>query len=422
MTSAIVCLSAEPGAPALVDDLESVGIHVIGAIDLQDLVRETVRRSPDVVICWDRHPEEPLFAALAVIASTAPLPLVVFTDDHAAEKIERSATTGIHAYVVSGYGPTRLRPTIQLARARFRHEQALRAALRDVQKRFEERKLVDRAKGILMRAQQISEEDAFRILRTTSMHSKQRVGKVSQHVIEAARDAESVNRAGLLRMLSQQLVKRYALAALASSAAAPGAIRDSVDRIERSLSGLEQGLSKETYGDLLDAVRAAWAPLLAAVVPPVRAERVAAIDALAEQLLVRADQLTTYLQTVGSTGSLRVINISGRQRMLVQRLAKQALLSDGLGMPGPSRGDDPATTRRAFEEGLAYLNTIPLVSREISALLDASRIAWQELTAALVDAKQHRSQFVVAEVSETLVSLFDRLTDQYERSMEMLIG
>ena len=85
--------------------------------------------------------------------------------------------------------------------------------------RFAERKLVDRAKGILMRARQVSEDEAFRVLRAASMHSNQRVGQVSQHVIDAARFAEAVNRAGQLRMLSQRLVKLYALLGAAASSA-----------------------------------------------------------------------------------------------------------------------------------------------------------------------------------------------------------
>src|SRR6185369_6331900 len=107
--------------------------------------------------------------------------------------------------------PNRLRALVHLALARFAHERQLRDALADVTSRFEERKLVDRAKGILMRARQVSEDEAFKVLRMASMHSNQRVGQVSQQVIAAAGIAESVNRAGQLRMLSQRVVKLYAL-------------------------------------------------------------------------------------------------------------------------------------------------------------------------------------------------------------------
>lgn len=415
MTSALVSLAPAPGAPALVADLESVGIHVLGASDAQDLVREAVRVAPDVVVCWDPSPDAAFFDALSTLAQTSPLPLVVFTDDHAAEKIERSTSIGIQAYVVGGYGTHRLRPTIQLARARFARERALRDELRDVTRRFEERKLVDRAKGILMRAQQISEEDAFRILRTTSMHSKQRVGRVSQHVIDAARDAEAVNRTGLLRMLSQQLVKRATIALLGAPPDAPP-VDETIAHIDQTLAHLVQALSKETYGDLLDAVEAEWAPLRRVAVRPVDRDGLPELDALAERVLLQAERLTTYLQSIGISGSLRVINVSGRQRMLAQRIVKQALLAEALDL----EETDIDATRHAFELGLKYLNTIPLISGEIREDLVSSRLIWDALNDALDDVAA--SRHVLAETSDALTTVFDRLTDRYERSMQILIG
>lgn len=421
MTSALVSVMPGPGAPALIDDLESVGIHVVGAVERKNLVHEVIRLAPDVVVCWDRCPDDGLFQAFAGLAATAPLPVVVFTDDHAAEKIERSAASGIHAYIVHGYGLHRLRSTIHLARARFRHEQLLREELSEVTHRFEERKLVDRAKGILMRARQISEDEAFRILRTTSMHSQQRVGQVSQQVIDAARDAEAVNRAGQLRMLSQRLVKLHALKALgAGPEETEGLFADSLERIDKNLAILSRTLSKATYGDLLDAVLRAWSPLKAAVAEAAEPVRLAEIDALAERLLQHADQLTTYLEAIGSTRSLQVINASGRQRMLSQRLAKQALLA---GVPGAAiRAGEMDATRIAFDETMQYLNAIPLSTREIRELLEAADAAWVHLTGAVTTACGREGRMALADASETLLTLFDRLTDQYERSMQMLIG
>src|SRR5258706_96076 len=122
-------------------------------------------------------------------------------------------------------------------------------------------KLVDRAKGILMRARQVSEDEAFKVLRMASMHSNQRVGQVSQQVIAAAGIAESVNRAGQLRMLSQRVVKLYALRVADPQRAAHGELlAQSVQRVDASLAALAKSLSKPTYGDLLDAVLGPWTP------------------------------------------------------------------------------------------------------------------------------------------------------------------
>jgi len=247
MTSCLVISPTSPGSPRLAEDLESVGIHVIGAVQRSNLVQEAVRLSPDVVVFHEATPDDALFESTALLFATAPRPVVVFTADPDAEKMARALRAGIHAWVVNGYGVPRLRSVVHLAQARYAHEQQLREALADVSHRFEERKLVDRAKGILMRARQVSEDEAFRVLRAASMHSNQRVGQVSRQVIAAAGMAEAVNRAGQLRMLSQRLVKLHALRTLATRAnGSADLLVDSIHRVDANLNGLAKGLSSAT--------------------------------------------------------------------------------------------------------------------------------------------------------------------------------
>lgn len=90
----------------------------------------------------------------------------------------------------------------------------MREALQDLRQRYEERTWVDRAKGVLMSAWQLPEDEAFRLLRSASMRSQRRVGEVARRVVGAAHDAVAVNRAGQLRMLSQRAVKLVALLAV----------------------------------------------------------------------------------------------------------------------------------------------------------------------------------------------------------------
>ena len=186
MTSALVVAGSPPADVDLAADLAAAGVHVLGAAARGDLVREAARTSPDVVVCHDISPDETLFAAFARLAESAPCPVVVFTHDPEAAKIERALAAGIHSYVVNGYAPERLRSVIQVARARFAAEARLRGDFADLSRRFDERKLVDRAKGILMRAREVTEAEAFEVLRTASMHSNRRVGQVSRQVIAKA--------------------------------------------------------------------------------------------------------------------------------------------------------------------------------------------------------------------------------------------
>ena len=138
MTSALVHLNGSNTGHLLVADLRAAGIEVLAVTEARSkLVQDVVRHAPDVVVCEDALPNESLFRATQAIAETAPCPVLVFTLDADAEHIVQSTEAGIHAYVVSGYGPNRLRPLIHLAQARFKREQALREQLQDITSRFE---------------------------------------------------------------------------------------------------------------------------------------------------------------------------------------------------------------------------------------------------------------------------------------------
>jgi AmiR/NasT family two-component response regulator len=427
MTSALVILNGPAGLHPLAADLEAAGIQVLGTVQgCSKLVQEVLRQGPDVVICDDPLPGEALFKALQVVGDTSPRPVIVFTTDADAGKITRATETGIHAYVVNGYGRQRLRPLIHLAQARFSREQTLRDEMRDIASRLEERKVVDRAKGILMRAREVSDDDAFKMLRTASMHSNQRLGQVSQHIIHSARFAEDVNLSGQLRMLSQRLVK-LALLQLAGvqTSQVPVRLADSVMRIDTNLTALGKSLSQPTFGDLLGKVQDTWSQLKPLLQGAPAAGNMVQLDALAGQLLQEAERLTGSLENAGAMPPLQVLNLAGRQRMLSQRFAKFALvgmLGKQAGMAPDAQGLDEART--AFEEALAYLNTIPLTSKEIRTLLESAAVSWAQMLAGSAPAGRAGLPDLdrVATASEDLLDIFDKLSVHYGRSMQMLVG
>ncbi|WP_395056740.1 type IV pili methyl-accepting chemotaxis transducer N-terminal domain-containing protein [Polaromonas sp.] len=427
MTSALVILNGPAGPHPLAADLEAGGIDVLGTVyGCSKLVQEVLRQGPDVVICDDPVPAEALFRALALVGETSPRPIIVFTTDADAGRITRATEAGIHVYVVKGYEQQRLRPLVHLAQARFKREQALREEMRDIAGRLEERKVVDRAKGILMRAREVSDDDAFKMLRTASMHSNQRLGQVSEHIIHSARFAEDVNRSGQLRMLSQRLVKGVLLQlAGVQPEQVQLWLQDSVVRIDANLAALEKSLSQPTFGDLLAQIQRTWSQLKPLLQGTPAAGHMLQLDALAEQLLQQAERLTGSLESAGAMPPLQVLNLAGRQRMLSQRFAKFALagiLGARAGMAPDPQGLDEASA--AFEEALAYLNTIPLSSKDIRALLEAAAVSWAQMLAGSAPAGLARPPDLarVATASEELLDIFDKLSVHYGRSMQMLVG
>ena len=113
-------------------------------------------------------------------------PIVLFTDDADTSHVGDAIAAGVTAYVVAGLAHERIKPVLEVALARFRHEEALRRQLADARTQLSERKLIDRAKGLLMTRQAISEEEAYARLRKTAMDRGLRVAEVAQRLIDVA--------------------------------------------------------------------------------------------------------------------------------------------------------------------------------------------------------------------------------------------
>ncbi len=420
MTSVCFFTAGGPGAPPIRADLEAVGLKVKAELTLGTLVQDVVRSAPEVVVCYDNHPGAALFAVTAALQETAPCPVVLFTTDPDVEAIERAAAAGIQAYVVDGYAPRRLRSVVQVAQARFRRDQALREDLAALRDRFSERKLVDRAKGILMRVRDVPEDEAFSLLRSAAMQSQQRMGQVAQQVIDATRYAEAINRAGQLRMLSQRVVTLTGLRCTAAPPKGTSALlRGSIEQVETNLAVLSRILSRATFGDLVDGVLEPWAALKRAVTGDPAVARLGDIDVLAESLLVQAEALTRNLETAGFAAALRVINVSGRQRMLSQRIAKGAILS-ALLPPTPARAAEMRKAEREFDEGMVFLSAAPLSTTEIRDAMAGATETWEAFRRGLARPAGEAAE--IAESSEALLARFDDLTALYEQGIQRLMA
>jgi response regulator NasT len=151
-----------------------------------ELLRHVAEHAPDVILIDTESPSRDTLEQLAAVSSSAPRPVVLFTDDAHGESIRSALRAGVSAYIVDGLSPGRLGPIMRIAMERFDADQQLRAELDETRTRLADRKLLDRAKGILMKQRSMSEEEAFAALRSLAMQRGIRLGEAAQQVIDIA--------------------------------------------------------------------------------------------------------------------------------------------------------------------------------------------------------------------------------------------
>ena len=423
MRSALILSVDDASVSPLDGDLKRAGMHVIGATTCEKLAHDAVLFNPDVVVALAPQPLEPLFGATALLESTHPVAVAIFTDDVRVELVERAFASGVHAWVIRGYDRDRLRSVLQLAQVRFRREAAHRKRLSDLTGRLEERKLVDRAKGLLMSRKGMAEEQAFRALRDAAMQGKQRLGQVAQRLIEAARAAEAVNRAGQLRMLSQRLVKLHLLGQLGIEPDSVAALRRaSIERLEQNLSVLAELVSEATFGALIAAALTSWDRVKRSLAEGAHLSALREIDDAAERLLEAAEQLTAALEAASPMTSLQLVNLAGRQRMLAQRFAKAALLQGIAPEPDPAASSQMKLAVDAFDEAMTILLQSPLTARDGQAKLHEAQDVWKTLCRSARVGHLPEGRLQIAQASEELLDRFDDLTGRYELSLTVLVG
>ena len=142
--------------------LRRAGYEVIAHVaSTFDLHRRVIELKPDVIIIDTESPDRDTLENLSLVNRDAPRPVVMFTRDGDNRKIREAVRAGVSAYVVDGLAADRVRPIIDVALARFEQFQALRRELEETESRLADRKLIERAKGILMKSAKLGEAEAY---------------------------------------------------------------------------------------------------------------------------------------------------------------------------------------------------------------------------------------------------------------------
>lgn len=185
----VLVIDQDPDRAKIVEEALSqdtdltVEVAKAGAGCLLDLLRKT---EPDVLIIDLDLPDRDMIEQLRVATSERPRPIVMFVDRNDSEVMKAAVGAGVTAYIVDGLTASRVKPILDVAIARFQEFDKLRRELDIAKTSLAERKLIDRAKGILMRARELSEEDAYNLLRSKAMNEQKKVAEIAQSVITAS--------------------------------------------------------------------------------------------------------------------------------------------------------------------------------------------------------------------------------------------
>lgn len=174
-------------AIAIVDALKDAcacDVVVIG--DRSGLARQIAAHGPDIVLIDINNPTRDMLEELTLASGPLDRPVAMFVSGNSDGLAEAAVEAGVSAYVVDGLSTTRIKPVMDTAIARFSMVRQMRNELAETRRALEERKIIDRAKGLLMKAKGIDEEAAYALLRKAAMDQGRRVPDVADALVTAA--------------------------------------------------------------------------------------------------------------------------------------------------------------------------------------------------------------------------------------------
>jgi len=170
----------------LEDGLREAGFdRVVTLADMTNLLRRIVDIDPDVIFIDLENPNRDVLEQMFQVSRTVRRPVAMFVDQSDAGTIEAAIDAGVSAYVVDGLRKDRVKPILDMTISRFNAFNRLRDELDNARRELEDRKVIERAKGILMKRRGASEDEAYALLRTTAMSSKQRIADIARSVVTA---------------------------------------------------------------------------------------------------------------------------------------------------------------------------------------------------------------------------------------------
>jgi two-component system, response regulator / RNA-binding antiterminator len=163
------------------------GFNLVAVLPADVFLQERINQlAPDLIIVDAESEARDALEHVVMATRDARRPIVMFTNNNDTSEVRHAVASGVTAYIVAGLSSERIRPILDVAMARFQHEQALRQELADTKTELKDRKTIDRAKGLLMQRQNLSEQQAFDKLRKTAMDKGLKLADVAQRILDVA--------------------------------------------------------------------------------------------------------------------------------------------------------------------------------------------------------------------------------------------
>lgn len=174
-------------ANQIVDSLAEDGFQKIQVItETSSLKRQIGAMNPDMVLIDMANPSRDMLEEIAIASQPLDRPVAVFVDRSDDALTSAAIEAGVSAYVVDGLRPDRVKPVLDAAIARFNMFHRMRTELAETKRALEERKVIDRAKGLIMKAKGIDEDEAYSLLRKAAMNQGKRLADVAEALVESA--------------------------------------------------------------------------------------------------------------------------------------------------------------------------------------------------------------------------------------------
>ncbi|MCJ8151694.1 ANTAR domain-containing protein [Shinella sp. WSJ-2] len=174
-------------AAIIEEGLRDAGYDQVTVIDvMHGLARRIADLNPDIIVIDLENPNRDMLESMFQLSRAVKRPIAMFVDKSDEASIEAAVEAGVSAYIVDGLKQERVRPILKMAISRFNAFSRLSRELEETRGELENRKVIDRAKGLLMRSRGLSEEAAYALLRRTAMNQNRKIVEIAQSLVTAA--------------------------------------------------------------------------------------------------------------------------------------------------------------------------------------------------------------------------------------------